>query len=1278
MVNSLIIRFIIFGCSFVCAVSRNVEQPRYNSTYACEGKVLRIACKPGDVINLVRANYGRFSITLCNEHGNTEWSVNCMSQKSLRVLHNRCSLQQNCSILASTTIFSDPCPGTLKYLEAHYLCQGAASATTPKNIPNPPWIVTSQSNLWSTPKVVSLRPPLVNPNPPVFTTPKIITQPTTKLTTSQHSTTERTAVTQRSTTVITTTQQQQPTTLLAFSSNVSTTVISYDTTSVVSTIQTQHFDATDLESLEKMCPPAKARGLFWNWTRGGESAIQQCPGGATGLAQWYCFAVPTLHRPPYPDLSECRSVWLTSLDTRINQDDALTGVANDLSQVTSSKTLYGGDMMTTTEMMKKLAKKMSNNIQTYPDQRQREAIVTELLHAVLRTGSNLLDISQLSSWHDLFFKEQMVVATSFLIGIEENSFLLADTVIYKKTITHKERNIHLNIRVIETDNIGDEMFISGSGEVDGSWSDHDNWIRLQKRPLLENRSEGNLLRIVYLVFDKLEDILKPSSDVTSNKIVNSKIVSASLGKGRHIQLSEPVTICLKHIITENISNPQCVFWNFTGNSWSDEGCRVKSTNSTHTICTCDHLTNFALIMEVSSDEPFLSDNLLKFITYAGAIISIICLLLAILTFQIFENLKCEHTTILKNLCLCLLIAEVLFIALIGKSEPSVYCGVLTGFLHYFFLCAFTWLFLESFQLYVSLIEAFKVDNSRVKWFYMFAYIAPLIVIIISCVVDPTRYIKDNFSLRADNFFIFTAAATIIADIVFIVMAMYMVHQQLSTSVTVKTKEHSQLTSTKIWLRGSIVVATILSAMWIYGLLYLDKEAIFTVCIFTIINCFCNLFIFIFHCVRSKKVQREYKRCLRQYSLLSRCVGSENQNTGTKERRENFYSNSQANAHSTESTSASSAAASGLLNQPEPNIYVKTTPRKISSETDVEIVPSLQFEPIRRPDFNKSYNRKKDRDKDCCSDVFDCSKNYQTYGFGHSHALKCQHKKGSFSPVSPCGHTYQEIRDRSDPVYEEIERDRDRHVSESDDERKHSSDMSRQSSRSYGDHRPLIDRCYDKYFRAASPNQERMFRTLNPDMFAEESYLHGTPLGRVHIPSPLDYPDRCYHTGSRASFRTSPADRLDRSFRGSPGFASFNSESTCTDRNNYIPSPVSERNFAPSQLSNRNYPPSPISNRNYASSPVPNRNYAPSPVPIRNYVPSPTHSDRNYIPNYEPPNDNFDPSVPVDKNFQSAFDAAFRQRLKEQAQQSKNSTIAVLDGSTVVCHLQPNEQPYSEC
>lgn len=69
------------------------------------------------------------------------------------------------------------------------------------------------------------------------------------------------------------------------------------------------------------------------------------------------------------------------------------------------------------------------------------------------------------------------------------------------------------------------------------------------------------------------------------------------------------------------------------------------------------------------------------------------------------------------------------------------------------------------------------------------------------------------------------------------------------------------------------------------------------------------------------------------------------------------------------------------------------------------------------------------------------------------------RKSSRAP-SPWNHMYSEIRDgrripEDDPVYEEIERGEMMVSDVSDDDIRRQSDMSRQSSRSYGDHRPLI-------------------------------------------------------------------------------------------------------------------------------------------------------------------------------------------------------------------------------
>lgn len=184
--------------------------------------------------------------------------------------------------------------------------------------------------------------------------------------------------------------------------------------------------------------------MIWNTTRAGDMAVQNCPGGANGYARWNCVArgdSASWDRDT-PDLSECRSVWLTSLENRIAEGDVILGISRDLSQVTNnSQMLYGGDMKITTKIIQNMAKKLAEDIKTYQDSSQREVSVTELLQGVIRTGSNLLDEAQLASWRDLSENDQMAVATSLFIGLEENAFLLAETLTHERKIIQEGKNI---------------------------------------------------------------------------------------------------------------------------------------------------------------------------------------------------------------------------------------------------------------------------------------------------------------------------------------------------------------------------------------------------------------------------------------------------------------------------------------------------------------------------------------------------------------------------------------------------------------------------------------------------------------------------------------------------------------------------------------------------------------------------------------------------------------------------------------------------------------------
>ncbi len=73
----------------------------------------------------------------------------------------------------------------------------------------------------------------------------------------------------------------------------------------------------------------------------------------------------------------------------------------------------------------------------------RETMVTDLVQNVVKTGSNLIEDNNFrrQSWHDLGSDELGRAATALLVGLEENAFLLAETVTSEKIIIKPTKNI---------------------------------------------------------------------------------------------------------------------------------------------------------------------------------------------------------------------------------------------------------------------------------------------------------------------------------------------------------------------------------------------------------------------------------------------------------------------------------------------------------------------------------------------------------------------------------------------------------------------------------------------------------------------------------------------------------------------------------------------------------------------------------------------------------------------------------------------------------------------
>ena len=448
-------------------------------------------------------------------------------------------------MLAST--FGDACPGTNKYVEVHYTCRPVASArTTPK--PLPPWLL----DLAATPATTS----------------------TTSTTVASVSSSERV---------------EAPTT--ARSITVKTTVFPattspQDVALPGGTSSEDSLSESDIEVLEELvghCPPQTSRNLFWNWTQSGQEAIQVCPPGSNGFARWKCGADGEW-TTELPNLSECQSLWLSRLESRMHATTAIGSVSAELAAHSEAKILYGGDLPIVATIVQGLAHKLRRDLYVIPSQDEKEVKIAELLQNVLKTASNLLDESQFLAWRELQREKRAGVATALLLGLEENALLLAETLNNEKNFVEATNNILASLRVMRARDIGDQPF--------PNHSEADSRVIVPASSLMETSVNG-AVRIVFFLYNNLEAILPGSG----THFVNSKVLGAVVSKGHTQTLQHPVLFTLRHLQSEDVRNPVCAAWDYAHRAWTDEGCSMLKTNATHTVCQCKRVSLYSVLME---------------------------------------------------------------------------------------------------------------------------------------------------------------------------------------------------------------------------------------------------------------------------------------------------------------------------------------------------------------------------------------------------------------------------------------------------------------------------------------------------------------------------------------------------------------------------------------------------------------------------------------------------------------------------------------------------------
>ncbi|XP_054176764.1 adhesion G protein-coupled receptor E2 isoform X13 [Homo sapiens] len=347
-------------------------------------------------------------------------------------------------------------------------------------------------------------------------------------------------------------------------------------------------------------------------------------------------------------------------------------------------------------------------------------------------------------------------------------------------------------------------------------------------------------------------------------ILLSDVISAFLSNNDTQNLSSPVTFTFSHRSVIPRQKVLCVFWEHGQNGcghWATTGCSTIGTRDTSTICRCTHLSSFAVLMahyDVQEEDPVLT-----VITYMGLSVSLLCLLLAALTFLLCKAIQNTSTSLHLQLSLCLFLAHLLFLVAIDQTGHKVLCSIIAGTLHYLYLATLTWMLLEALYLFLTARNLTVVNYSSINRFmkklmFPVGYGVPAVTVAISAASRPHLYgTPSRCWLQPEKGFIWGFLGPVCAifsvNLVLFLVTLWILKNRLSSL----NSEVSTLRNTRMLAFKATAQLFILGCTWCLGILQVGPAARVMAYLFTIINSLQGVFIFLVYCLLSQQVREQY-------------------------------------------------------------------------------------------------------------------------------------------------------------------------------------------------------------------------------------------------------------------------------------------------------------------------------------------------------------------------------------------------------------------------------------
>nr|XP_058947385.1 adhesion G-protein coupled receptor D1-like [Pocillopora verrucosa] len=369
------------------------------------------------------------------------------------------------------------------------------------------------------------------------------------------------------------------------------------------------------------------------------------------------------------------------------------------------------------------------------------------------------------------------------------------------------------------------------------------------------------------MYKDLHDLLVTDQAVrneTGNqRYINSRIMAVTMDP-KAKKLGENVILKFKNLKVL-AAEKRCMFWSGLRKSFSEEGCHVvtSESNSEETVCSCNHLTHFAVLMDYDGSKKLAEEDetILKIITYAGLSLSIFGILLTLILYSCLTDVCQPLSQIRLSVSVSLGAGQIIFLAGINATENKAACVTIAALMQYFLMAAFCWMLIEGIYLYFIVVKVYNI-NTKMFMYHVISWGLPMIMVAISLGIAARKeglqsYTSDKYCwLSSTNNLTWIFVAFVAFIEILNVSILVRVIKEM-TNLVQPTAKDNHFQQIRIGIKACVVMIPLLGFTWLFGLLSpLHKAFAY---IFTILNSTQGFLIFALHCMRNTQIRERFKR-----------------------------------------------------------------------------------------------------------------------------------------------------------------------------------------------------------------------------------------------------------------------------------------------------------------------------------------------------------------------------------------------------------------------------------